>query len=121
MSKRTGMALGLLALMSLTSCKTSGRTSQNSTGGEQARVAITVDENGFHPDAVAAKAGQPVTLVMTRTSDQTCAKEVVIPSLSKRMELPLNHPVELQLAAQQKGDIQFACGMDMWKGVIHVE
>ncbi len=85
------------------------------------RHAITVDGSGFHPSAIKLAAGRPATLVLTRTTDETCAKEIVIPSLDIRRELPLNQPVEIALTPKVKGDVSFACGMDMLSGVLHVE
>jgi hypothetical protein len=97
-----------------------------STGGAQADVAesryvITVDNMGFSPDFLSVQQGSDVTLVVTRKTDQTCAKEIVIPSLDIRKELPLDQPVEIVLSPDKKGNIRFACGMDMFTGVIRVE
>src|SRR5438094_608444 len=60
-----------------------GRTTDRKQGPEEEerRIRVTVDEDGFHPAAVTAPAGVPLRLVVTRTSDNTCAKEIVIPSL----------------------------------------
>jgi plastocyanin domain-containing protein len=81
------------------------------------RVAVTVDGQGFHPDAISVTAGQPVTVVFTRTTDQTCATEVVFPSLHLRRPLPLNQPVEVALTPTA-GRIAFACGMDTMHGAV---
>jgi len=86
-----------------------------------ARVAVTVDGQGFHPDRIDAKVGEPVTLVLTRTTDETCGTEIVIPALSINQKIPLNQPVEVTVTPQEKGTIAFACGMDMLKGTIVVE
>jgi plastocyanin domain-containing protein len=87
----------------------------------EARVAVTVDGQGFHPDRIDAKVGEPVTLVLTRTTDETCGTEIVIPALSINQKIPLNQPVEVTVTPQEKGTIAFACGMDMLKGTIVVE
>ena len=87
----------------------------------EGRVAVTVDGQGFHPDRIDAKVGEPVTLVLTRTTDETCGTEIVIPALSINQKIPLNQPVEVTVTPQEKGTIAFACGMDMLKGTIVVE
>ncbi len=97
------------------------KVEQATGGGAQARYQITADESGFHPDRVAVPANTRVTLVVTRTTDKTCATEVVIPSLHVNKKLPLNMAVEVTIPPSKKGEIGFACGMDMWKGVIAVE
>lgn len=84
-------------------------------------VEVTVDGTGFHPDRIHARAGQPITLAVTRTTDKTCGTEVVIPALGIDRKLPLNERVEVTVTPADKGEIAFACGMDMLKGTIVVE
>jgi len=66
-------------------------------------------------------AGKPATVVFTRTSDQTCAKELVIPALNFRHALPLGKPVAITVPASKMGALRFACGMDMMTGVVQIE
>jgi len=86
-----------------------------------ARYDITVGTEGYQPAHVKAKAGQEVVLVFTRTTDQTCGTEVVIPSENRTVPLPLNTPVEVRLVAKEKGEIAFHCGMKMLEGKVEVE
>lgn len=81
------------------------------------RVAIAVTEQGYQPASVNVPAGQPVTLVFTRTTDQTCGTQVVFPSLNLRRDLPLNRPVEVTLTPAA-GTVSFTCGMNMLHGSI---
>lgn len=81
------------------------------------RVAITVGEQGYQPASVTVPAGQPVTLVFTRTSDQGCGTQVVFPSLNLRRDLPLNQPVEVAMTPTA-GTIAFTCGMNMFRGSV---
>ena len=83
---------------------------------EERRFQVTVDGEGFHPASLTIPAGRPVTLVVTRTSDHTCAKEIVIPSLNETRSLPLDRPVEIRIPPQERGTLTFACGMDMYRG-----
>lgn len=85
------------------------------------RIAITIDSTGFNPPTVHATAGQPVTLVFTRITDQTCATSIQIPSLKITKDVPLNTPTDVTLTPLKKGDIDFACGMNMISGVINVQ
>ena len=87
------------------------------------RIAISVTDKGFEPDNVTVPSGKPVTLVFTRKSDTTCAKEVVIPLDDQKIEkkLPLNEPVEVAVTFPKAGQITYACGMDMLKGVVVVQ
>src|SRR6266508_3428244 len=93
-----------------------GRPESRATSEQ--RFHLTVDGEGFHPRSIAVAAGKPVTLVVTRTSDKTCAKEIVFPSLNETRSLPLNQPVQIRIPPQDKGALAFACGMDMYRGMI---
>jgi plastocyanin domain-containing protein len=84
-------------------------------------VQVTVDGTGFHPDRIPARAGEPITLALMRTTEETCGTEIVIPALGIERKLPLNERVEVTVTPKEKGEIAFACGMDMLKGTIVVD
>ena len=109
------LLMGSVGPMFLGACQPS-RSAQ--VGGE---VHVEVTDKGFEPADVKVPAGQPVTLVMTRKTDQTCAKEVVFASLNQRYQLPLNQPVRISLPASQKGTVSYQCGMKMLGGRIVVQ
>jgi RND family efflux transporter MFP subunit len=85
---------------------------------QAARIAVT--EKGFEPDKVSLRAGAPAQLTFVRTTDKTCGTEVVFPSLNVKRTLPLNEAVVIEFTPSKTGDIAFACGMNMLKGVIVV-
>jgi len=89
-----------------------------SGGGSAKRVAIAVTKKGFEPDRVTVKAGNPVTLVVTRKTEKTCATEIVLKDYGLKRELPLNQAVEVTFTPAATGEITFACGMDMIKGTV---
>ena len=82
---------------------------------------VTVTKDGFSPATVTLRAGTPARLTFVRTTDQTCATEVVVPSLKIKRALPLNTPVDVEFTPAKAGTIDFACGMGMFKGAIVVE
>ena len=83
-------------------------------------VAIRVTQKGFEPAVVTVPAGKPVTLVVTRKTDRTCAKEFVLAEHDIRRELPLDRPVEITFTPVHSGELRYACGMDMIAGKIVV-
>ncbi len=88
-------------------------------GGASAnRVAIAVTDKGFVPDRVTVKAGTPVTLVVTRKTEKTCATEIVLQDFGLRHQLPLNQAVEVTFTPAATGEHTYACGMDMIKGTV---
>jgi plastocyanin domain-containing protein len=97
--------------------------SPSAAPADPSKIQIAVTEDGFQPESVEVPAGKPVTLVFTRKTDQTCAKEVVLTmDDGKKIEkqLPLDTPVELAATFPKAGKLGYACGMDMVKGVIVV-
>jgi plastocyanin domain-containing protein len=117
----------VIALLALAAC---GKDTNKTEGAKPAptvvtdRVAITVTEKGFEPDGIRVAAGKPVTLVFTRKTDNTCAKEVVIEQADgTKIEkpLPLDQPIEIATTFPTAGTLAYACGMDMVKGTITVQ
>jgi plastocyanin domain-containing protein len=89
-------------------------------GTKGAEIPVSVTENGFEPSRIEVKHDQPVTLLVTRKTDQTCATEIVVPSRGITQSLPLNETVRVALGPLKTGEVAFACGMDMEKGTIAV-
>lgn len=94
---------------------------QRSASVQGGEVHVDVTDRGFDPAEVKVPAGRAVTLVMTRKTDQTCATEVVFPSLGQRHALPLNQPVRIELPARATGTLSYQCGMNMLEGRITIQ
>jgi plastocyanin domain-containing protein len=88
----------------------------------QARtVELAVTTKGFEPARVKVARGEPLKLVVTRKTDDTCAKEIVIADENIKADLPLNKPVALSFTPKRAGEIKYACGMNMVTGVLDVQ
>jgi plastocyanin domain-containing protein len=86
------------------------------------RISMAVTDEGFVPANVKVKAGVPVTLVITRKTDETCATEILIDGTDIKTPLPLNQPVEVAWTPTKPGAVKFGCAMDkMIGGVLLVE
>lgn len=105
-----------VAGLALAGCATSGQTN----GHEAGSIAIAVTEKGFTPAEVAVTHGAPVTLVVTRKTDRTCAKEFVMTAQGIHEPLPLNQPVTITFTPTEAGELRFACAMDMIAGKVVV-
>jgi len=84
-------------------------------------IEMSVTKAGFVPAQVRVKAGQPVKLMITRRTDHTCAKDIVIKDYAINQPLPLDQTAEVTLTPTKTGRSRFACAMDMIAGVIIVE
>jgi plastocyanin domain-containing protein len=102
-----------------TGCK--GSDAQASTADPSAQtVAIEANEKGFTPSSVAVKKGAKMTLVFTRTTDATCATQVVFPELKVTKDLPLHQAVSIEVPTGDARTLTFQCGMGMFKGKVVV-
>lgn len=130
-NRLTNMVWALVASIALlTGCgnesgETGGATAPSTPAEPTApddtqRVAVTVNESGYEPSEIQAEAGEPLTLVFTRTTDQGCGNELVIASANIERDLPLNQPVEVTFTPDATGELRFTCGMDMYDGKIVV-
>lgn len=84
-------------------------------------IKMTVTQDGFVPDEIKVTKGQPIQLVITRKTKKTCATEIVIEDYGVNLPLPLGKPVTIVLTPKKAGSIRYACGMDMFSGVLVVE
>lgn len=85
-------------------------------------VELKVTEDGFVPGNVTLKKDEPVKFVVTRTTDATCATELLISGTDIKAELPLNKPVEIAWTPTKAGQVKFGCAMDMMvSGMLLVE
>jgi plastocyanin domain-containing protein len=82
---------------------------------------IKVDDKGFTPNEVKVEKGKPASLVFVRTTDSTCAKEVVFPDLKLEKDLPLNTPVRIDIPTTEARTLRFQCGMAMFKSAVLVQ
>ncbi|PTL78559.1 cupredoxin domain-containing protein [Vitiosangium sp. GDMCC 1.1324] len=97
-------------------------TPQPGKPGEPSTLALTVTDKGYEPSPVTLKKGEPVKLVLTRTTDQTCATEIVLDEYNINTPLPLNKPVEVTFTPTKTGKLVYGCAMGkMLNGVFMVE
>ncbi|MBS2015175.1 MAG: cupredoxin domain-containing protein [Deltaproteobacteria bacterium] len=83
-------------------------------------IPITASSKGFEPSSVKLKKGAPATLVFTRTTDDTCATEVVFPELSVKKDLPKGVAVAISVPTEKEQTLTFQCGMGMYKSSVVV-
>ncbi len=83
-------------------------------------VNVSVTDNGFEPSKVKAKKGEKVRLVVTRRTNSTCAKEIVIKDHGINRPLPLDKAVTVEFTPAKSGEIRYACSMDHVSGVVFI-
>jgi plastocyanin domain-containing protein len=83
-------------------------------------VQVAVTDEGFVPSKIKANKGEKVRLVVTRKTNSTCAKEIVVKDHGINQPLPLDKAVTVEFTPKRSGEIRYACGMDMIAGVVFV-
>ncbi len=85
-------------------------------------ITMEVTEAGFVPNAIAVKKGEPLLLKVTRTTDKTCATEILIDGTEINVPLPLGKQVEVAFTPAKDGKIAYGCAMGMMiSGTLLVE
>ncbi len=119
----TGASAILLALM-LVGCDKRSDASTDTPPAAPGELRVTANEHGFSPASLAIPKGAPGALAavsFVRTTDQTCATEVVFPELDIKKALPLNQVVAINVPSDSARTLTFQCGMGMYKGALLVK
>ncbi len=82
---------------------------------------IIVSREGFTPQEVSFKKGQPTKLAFYRADEVNCGSEVIFKDLNINKKLPVGEVVTIDIPTDKTGEFSFACGMDMLKGKIIVQ
>lgn len=85
-------------------------------------ITLSVTEKGYEPTPITLKKDEPVKLVVTRKTEQTCATELVMKDYGINTPLPLNTPVEIAFTPNKSGTLTYGCAMgQMISGMFMVE
>jgi plastocyanin domain-containing protein len=83
-------------------------------------VEVSVTDDGFVPARIKANKGEKIRLVVTRKTDHTCAKEIVIKDHGINQPLPLDQKTTVEFTPKSSGEIRYACAMNHVAGVVFV-
>lgn len=83
-------------------------------------VEIAVTEDGFVPSKIKAQKGEKVRLDLTRKTNRTCAREIVMADHGVNRKLPLDETVSVEFTPARSGQLRFACAMNHIAGVVLV-
>ncbi|MHA7633291.1 cupredoxin domain-containing protein [Corallococcus sp. M7] len=71
---------------------------------------MSVTEKGFEPSSVVLlQKDQPVTLLVTRRTEATCATSLVMADQGIDVKLPLNTLVEIAFTPRRSGMLHYGC------------
>lgn len=90
----------------------------NPDGGSTG-LELSVENNGYFPATLHAKANEVLTLNLVTDNTTSCARDFVIPALKYYQLLPRTGSVALDIPAQEAGTVlRFTCSMGMYTGKI---
>jgi plastocyanin domain-containing protein len=98
-----------------------GETVKAETKGKGAQEIDVTVKGGYQPASILVRAGQPVRLNFIRREASTCGEEVVLPSFGKRVHLPQDQTVTVEVVPDKPGEYEFTCGMNMYRGKLIAE
>ena len=115
------LVIACCALFALGACGT--QKSEAQLGPQKdGSIAMEVTEAGFVPNHLKVKKGQAVKLLITRKTDATCAKAIVIDEYNIHTDLPLNKAVAVNFTPTKTGELKYGCAMNkMVSGMLTVE
>jgi plastocyanin domain-containing protein len=87
---------------------------------EEVRIIEIVVDGSYAPSRITVQQGERVRLKFVRKDWSGCTRELVIPALKLRKELPTNKAVFVDLPTTEAGEVEFRCGMNMVRGTITV-
>ncbi len=82
-------------------------------------VRVTV-KGGYQPEVLEVAAGVPVRLLFDRQETGDCSSRVLIPDYQVNQTLPAYATTAVEFTPTTVGTVDFACGMNMLHGRIHV-
>lgn len=88
--------------------------------GEEDLV-IVVENGTYTPSRIRVPAGQPVELKFLRKDASPCSETLLIPELQFSDTLPVNKVKAVSLPALSRGEYDFHCQMQMYRGQITVQ
>ncbi|WP_417348891.1 cupredoxin domain-containing protein [Ferrimonas sp.] len=93
---------------------------QNEADGEHP-IPILVKNGVYEPARIHISPGQTITLRFLRKDPSPCAEIVQFPDLGISISLPVDNSYNVRLPPLQKGEYNFHCQMQMYRGTLVVD
>ena len=89
-------------------------------GKDRAQVARVTVKGGYSPDLIQVERGRPVRLLFDRQETGDCSSRVIFGDFHIDRDLPAHKTTAVEFVPDTVGEYEFACGMNMLKGRLHV-
>ncbi len=88
---------------------------------EAEQLVIVVEHGTYQPAHIKLDANKPIELQFLRKDATPCSETVLFPALEISESLPLDRTRRIKLPPLEKGDYEFHCQMQMYRGTLKVE
>lgn len=88
---------------------------------EDTELVIVVENGTYHPARIKLAANRATQLHFLRKDVSPCSEMLLFPDLDISESLSVNKPTTIALPPLAKGEYQFHCQMQMYRGVLTVE
>ena len=93
----------------------------NSTMQNNEQHATVVVKGGYSPSTLILKQGVPAKVNFNMQDSTACLAHVVFEKLGVDKDLTKQKITTIEIPTNQKGEIDYACGMDMFHGKIIIK
>ena len=87
-------------------------------GQQEGRVVV---KGGYEPEVLYLKQGVPAEITFDMEDQTACLSRVVFPDLGVDQDLTLAKESKIVIPTDKKGEIDYACGMNMFHGKVIVQ
>lgn len=89
-----------------------------SNGRQEGQVVV---KGGYEPEVLYLKRGVPAEVTFKMEDGTSCLSRVIFSSLGVEKDLTKGKLAKVQIPTDKAGEIDYACGMDMFHGKIVVK
>lgn len=89
-----------------------------SNGRQEGQVVV---KGGYEPEVLYLKQGVPAEVTFKMEDGTSCLSRVIFSSLGVEKDLTKEKLAKVQIPTDKTGEIDYACGMDMFHGKIVVK
>ncbi|ADQ60640.1 cupredoxin domain-containing protein [Lactobacillus delbrueckii subsp. lactis] len=109
--------IGLIIWWFFGNFQKSSQQADLANGRQEGQVVV---KGGYEPEVLYLKQGVPAEVTFKMEDKTACLSHVVFPSLGVDKDLSKEKLAKVQIPTDKAGEIDYACGMDMFHGKIVV-
>lgn len=114
----TAALIGLIIWWFFGNFQKSSQQADLANGRQEGQVVV---KGGYEPEVLYLKQGVPAEVTFKMEDMTSCLSRVVFSSLGVEEDLSKEKQAKIQIPTDKAGEIDYACGMDMFHGKIVVK